>query len=134
MPNQKRIPAEPAPEMDAEARISQRAYALWENAGRPEGQHEAHWYEAAQQLAAEDEGGSRLQGMPDPSAAGAAQGTRGGAKTPLDQVERDAAPQFARTRRGSRNSGMSSAEPRVISGDEGGDATFPLKQDRGKRS
>ncbi len=137
MPNQKRnsaVPsAEPA-EMDAEARIRQRAYALWEAAGRPEGEHEAHWHEAAQQLAADDEGGNRLQGMSEPFVTGTAQGTRSEGETTLDQVERDAAPQFAKTRRGSRNSGMASAEPRVISGDEGGDATFPLKQNRGKRS
>jgi hypothetical protein len=38
------------------------------------------------------------------------------------RIERDASPQFVRTKVGSKNSGVSSAEPRVITGDE--DATF----------
>jgi hypothetical protein len=41
----------------------------------------------------------------------------------------DAAPQFVRSRKGASNNGMASANPRVISGDEGGDATFPVKPD-----
>lgn len=46
------------------------------------------------------------------------------------KVRQDAKPQFVRTRHGSTNSGVASAEPRVISHDEGGDATIPLKQGR----
>jgi hypothetical protein len=38
------------------------------------------------------------------------------------KIENDAAGQFVRTRHGAENDGLSSAEPRVISGD--GDATF----------
>ena len=37
--------------------------------------------------------------------------------------------QFARSKGDRRNNGTASAEPRVLSGDEEGDATFPLKQD-----
>ena len=39
-----------------------------------------------------------------------------------EKIKRDAKAQFVRTRHGVRNSGVSSAEPRVITGDE--DATF----------
>ena len=42
-----------------------------------------------------------------------------------DRIERDANPQFVRSKKGSKNSGVSSAEPRVITGDE--DATFHEK-------
>lgn len=39
-----------------------------------------------------------------------------------DRIHDDARPQFVRSRKGADNSGVSSAEPRVITGDE--DATF----------
>jgi hypothetical protein len=39
-----------------------------------------------------------------------------------DRIHDDAKPQFVRSRKGADNSGVSSAEPRVITGDE--DATF----------
>ena len=100
-----------------EARVRRRAYELWERAGRPDGAHEAHWHEAGRQIDGEDGAGK------DP-----ADGSREVADANLARAERDAAPQFVRTRRGSRNSGMVSAVPRVISGDETGDATFPLEQ------
>lgn len=32
--------------VDADEEIRQRAYRLWEEAGRPDGEHEAHWFEA----------------------------------------------------------------------------------------
>ncbi len=38
----------------------------------------------------------------------------------------DARPQFVRTREGAENNGVSSADPRVISGKEDGDATFSV--------
>lgn len=41
-------------------------------------------------------------------------------KTPRD----DAKGQFARTRHGAKNDGVSSANPRVLSGKRDGDATF----------
>jgi len=38
---------------DREERIRARAYALWEQAGRPEGQEADHWAEAERQVDAE---------------------------------------------------------------------------------
>ena len=35
-------------------RISQRAYALWEDAGRRDGAHEEHWQQACREIEAED--------------------------------------------------------------------------------
>lgn len=45
-------------------------------------------------------------------------------------VERDAEGQFAGAKKGSTNDGVASADPRVLSGKESGDATWPLKQGR----
>jgi hypothetical protein len=39
---------------DREERIRQRAYRLWEQAGRPEGAAQEHWERAAQDLDRED--------------------------------------------------------------------------------
>jgi hypothetical protein len=39
---------------DRETRIRQRAHAIWEAEGRPEGQDEAHWKRAAAEIDAED--------------------------------------------------------------------------------
>ncbi|MCQ4158913.1 DUF2934 domain-containing protein [Roseomonas sp. GC11] len=39
-------------ERQIEDRIRQRAYALWEAEGRPEGQEEAHWHRARAEIAA----------------------------------------------------------------------------------
>ncbi|SHJ13486.1 Protein of unknown function [Roseomonas rosea] len=36
-------------------RIRERAYQLWESAGRPDGQHDAHWAQAEQEMAAGEE-------------------------------------------------------------------------------
>jgi hypothetical protein len=44
------------------------------------------------------------------------------------QVEDDAEGQFVRSHKSAGNDGMSSANPRPLSGDEQGDATFPLKR------
>jgi len=40
--------------MDREIReqIAQRAYALWQAEGQPDGRHEEHWYRAAREIAA----------------------------------------------------------------------------------
>lgn len=42
---------------DREEQIRKRAYRLWEEAGRPEGHHDAHWTQAA----GEADGGGRGQ-------------------------------------------------------------------------
>ena len=47
-------PADIAPTADREERIRQRAYRLWEEAGRPEGTAQEHWDRAAQDLDRED--------------------------------------------------------------------------------
>ncbi|WP_247881469.1 DUF2934 domain-containing protein [Skermanella sp. TT6] len=36
-----------------EEKIQQRAYEIWERAGRPEGQQDEHWTRACQEIAAE---------------------------------------------------------------------------------
>jgi hypothetical protein len=46
------------------------------------------------------------------------------------RIHEDAKPQFVRSREGADNSGVSSAEPRVITGDE--DATFTTRPERHK--
>ncbi len=37
-----------------ELKIRERAYALWERANRPDGQHHAHWFQALQEIASEE--------------------------------------------------------------------------------
>ena len=39
--------------MDIEQRIRLRAYEIWEREGRPEDRHQAHWQQAAREIAAE---------------------------------------------------------------------------------
>ena len=51
-------------------------------------------------------------------------------KSDTDKVHDDAKPQFVRSREGARNSGVSSAKPRVITGTE--DATFETDPKPGK--
>lgn len=47
-----------------------------------------------------------------------------------EEVRKDAKGQFVRTKKGSTNDGISSASPRVITGDE--DATFDTNPDGSK--
>ena len=44
--------------MSIQERISQRAYQLWEQEGKPEGRERAHWEQACREI--EGEGGSPL--------------------------------------------------------------------------
>ena len=46
-------------DMDRESRIRERAYALWEEAGRPEGEHDAHWTAAEREI---EKGGGEIEG------------------------------------------------------------------------
>ncbi|MEQ1955996.1 hypothetical protein [Mesorhizobium sp. CN2-181] len=46
--------------------------------------------------------------------------------------EADAKGQSEKNHAGGSNDGISSADPRVLSGNKEGDATFPIKQDRAK--
>lgn len=52
---------------------------------------------------------------------------------PPKGTEKDAQGQSEQNHKGGSNDGVSSADPRVISGKDDGDATFPLDQDEGKR-
>jgi rubrerythrin len=40
---------------DREERIRQRAYAIWESEGRPEGEERRHWEKAERELAERDQ-------------------------------------------------------------------------------
>ncbi|QJE72580.1 DUF2934 domain-containing protein [Aerophototrophica crusticola] len=65
---------------DLEERIRRRAYELWEQHGRPEGQQDSHWEMARQEIMAESAGGgdpvTGPEGMP---AAGTGEGMLQGA-------------------------------------------------------
>jgi hypothetical protein len=39
--------------MQDEERVRQRAHEIWEKAGRPDGQHDAHWEQACREIEAE---------------------------------------------------------------------------------
>jgi hypothetical protein len=43
-------------EMSWEQRVSERAHAIWEREGRPEGNPERHWAQAEEELRAEEQG------------------------------------------------------------------------------
>ncbi|WP_210530475.1 DUF2934 domain-containing protein [Rubellimicrobium arenae] len=52
---------------DRESRIRARAYAIWEQEGRPHGRHEDHWNQASQDVGDElfrDEGATDSQDRP----------------------------------------------------------------------
>jgi hypothetical protein len=40
--------------MQDDERVRQRAHEIWEKAGRPDGQHDAHWEQARREVEAED--------------------------------------------------------------------------------
>jgi hypothetical protein len=44
-------------QVDRETQIRERAHAIWEAEGRPEGQDQAHWERAAAEIDAENGGG-----------------------------------------------------------------------------
>jgi hypothetical protein len=52
--------------MQDEERVRQRAHEIWEEAGRPDGQHEAHWEQAAREIEAEGDDPSAVD-APDNS-------------------------------------------------------------------
>jgi hypothetical protein len=45
-------------DQDRQERIRRRAHEIWEREGRPDGQHEAHWQKAAQELESETDNGT----------------------------------------------------------------------------
>ncbi|WP_026187039.1 DUF2934 domain-containing protein [Ensifer sp. BR816] len=52
-------------EKDREELIKRRAYAIWEQEGRPDGQHQRHWEQAAREMqgqgASNPDGGESLE-------------------------------------------------------------------------
>jgi hypothetical protein len=52
---------------DQEARIRERAYAIWLAEGQPEGRHEEHWHRAAQEIAQEDGAPATRRRSPRPA-------------------------------------------------------------------
>jgi hypothetical protein len=48
--------------MTDEAEIREKAYAIWEKAGRPDDAHEAHWQQATDQLNADRSAGDLASG------------------------------------------------------------------------
>ena len=48
-----------------EDQIRQRAHQLWEDQGRPEGQHEEHWRQASSEIG--EDGGSDTDGETSPA-------------------------------------------------------------------
>lgn len=53
-------------DMDEETRIRDRAYAIWEREGRPDGRHDEHWEQARRELAAETTVGGAAPGVNPP--------------------------------------------------------------------
>ena len=64
---------EPAAEGHA-ARVRERAHAIWEREGRPEGGHERHWATAEDELRAEEPGRAGAPGAEESATAGDAAG------------------------------------------------------------
>lgn len=68
--------------MNTDECIRRRAYELWEQEGKPEDRADAHWTQAAAEIAAED--GS----MPHPPAGADVPGPDSGLRTPPSAIER----------------------------------------------
>ncbi|MBP0494898.1 DUF2934 domain-containing protein [Roseomonas indoligenes] len=62
--------------MTDEKRIRERAYEIWESAGRPEGEHDTHWTQAEREVAATRTGSraSEDEARPVPKAGKKAEG------------------------------------------------------------
>ncbi|GAA0580085.1 DUF2934 domain-containing protein [Rhizomicrobium electricum] len=56
--------------MEREDRIRERAHALWEEEGRPEGRREQHWQRACAEIDAETRHAGTKSGIPNVPAAG----------------------------------------------------------------
>ncbi|WP_137391914.1 DUF2934 domain-containing protein [Rhodoligotrophos defluvii] len=66
---------------DREQRIRERAHALWEQDGRPDGRDQEHWERAAKAIEAED-GHASDAPAPSVSGAGQASGLQPGGRIP----------------------------------------------------
>jgi hypothetical protein len=77
--------------MSNEDRIRERANAIWEREGRPEGRHAEHWAQAQREIEAEDDS-ARERPAAGTSAPGQSWGgTEGGAETEATTGSRDGA-------------------------------------------
>ena len=67
---------------EREELIRRRAYAIWEQEGRPDGQHQRHWEQAAREMQGSETQGPETQGPetqrdgPAPESGGPANGSR----------------------------------------------------------
>ncbi len=79
--------------MDKEERIRQRAYALWEQEGRPEGRQEEHWQRARDEIEAEGMGQEGFGSAAIAAEAGTSGGTMSApAATPAEGLASSPAP------------------------------------------
>jgi hypothetical protein len=49
---------------DQENRVRARAYTIWQEAGKPDGQHERHWQQALAELYPDEEAAQFARGKP----------------------------------------------------------------------
>lgn len=65
---------------EREELIRRRAYAIWEQEGRPDGQHQRHWEQAAREMQGSETQGPETQGPESqrdgPASGGQANGSR----------------------------------------------------------
>ena len=62
---------------EREELIRRRAYAIWEQEGRPDGQHQRHWEQAAREMQGPETQGPETQGDgPAPESGSQANGSR----------------------------------------------------------
>ncbi|MCG5483221.1 MAG: DUF2934 domain-containing protein [Sinorhizobium meliloti] len=62
---------------EREELIRRRAYAIWEQEGRPDGQHQRHWEQAAREMqGSETQGPETQRDGPAPESGGQANGSR----------------------------------------------------------
>lgn len=88
---------------DREERIRHRAYEIWESAGRPEGEHDAHWAQARAEIGEEDhkaaEGGG-VESVLRRTTEAAAEVLGAGLNAVADVVGEALAPKKSRSRKG----------------------------------
>jgi len=78
---------------DRDARISERAHAIWEREGRQHGQHDRHWAQAAAEIDAED--AQAQQGKAKNAAPAKDAASKGGGKRSLTDAAVDAVTRVA---------------------------------------
>lgn len=61
---------------EKQTRIEQRAYALWQAEGQPDGRHEEHWQRAVREIEAEETAGIAVNRVPPRAPRGAANSGR----------------------------------------------------------